>query len=755
MDCRSIFDDNNCGSSRGSSSSLDSIASTVASSSSSHPRDGYSLDDFNATWRSESEGGGHVNPLPVWQIVLFGFLACCTGFATVAGNLIVIIAFGLERSIRQPTNYFIASLAVSDLLIGSVSMPLYTIYLLSGQYWPLGEALCDLWLSIDYTACLCSIYTVFCITADRFCSVKIPAMYRKWRTGKKVTVIVGLTWLIPMTVFFTSIFGWQYFVGKRTVPKGKCYVQYMEDELFNCFLQIGYFWITLIAMIGLYAGIYRVALDLQRRSVAQREKAISCLVSMAGRTVTQIGSVISMARVPPRPSCDLARSAGGQPINVGRQPGQIHLDCVRETAEDGSGVAMEIKNNSCLATDAALPSVIRGNNIESQPEMTSQLRLTSDFGTDANNAKNALKYNNNFHAMNNSETGITHGLNQATDRPKDELSSLVETRRHSLRSTSGLYRRVSSKRDFEHRIDPECRSQLSTTAMAVAADPESLLEIGYVDEETPEMDSGSCDDATIRLGGSDQPELEVLLLRKSGMESTGGGTKKEYKEISSSGMHARSCFHHSFQKKSSTRVAIVSPSSNNIEHMEMKLLTGVVETRRTRSTTEMKSTSIESDRAGCINRDDSRKMLTASRSNGIEPPTSGSQSKFQNPLGMSRYMFRLGQQKESAEDEQEKARIQQQQLQQTKIDNRTKKALKTISIILGAFVVCWIPWHVLSMIIGFCNKHGLTCIAPIFYDISYWLCYLNSPINPFCYAFANQQFKKTFIRILKLDWHRS
>ena len=72
-------------------------------------------------------------------------------------------------------------------LLGTFSMPLYTVYILSVKTWPLGEILCDLWLSLDYTACLCSIYTVFCITVDRFCSIRLPARYRMWRTERKVS----------------------------------------------------------------------------------------------------------------------------------------------------------------------------------------------------------------------------------------------------------------------------------------------------------------------------------------------------------------------------------------------------------------------------------------------------------------------------------------------------------------------------------------------------------------------------------------
>ena len=51
------------------------------------------------------------------------------------GNGLVVIAFAVFQKLRTMTNYFIVSLAVADVLVATVSMPVWFAYLVTGPIW--------------------------------------------------------------------------------------------------------------------------------------------------------------------------------------------------------------------------------------------------------------------------------------------------------------------------------------------------------------------------------------------------------------------------------------------------------------------------------------------------------------------------------------------------------------------------------------------------------------------------------------------
>ncbi|GFS79592.1 muscarinic acetylcholine receptor DM1 [Nephila pilipes] len=80
------------------------------------------------------------------------------------------------------------------------------------------------------------------------------------------------------------------------------------------------------------------------------------------------------------------------------------------------------------------------------------------------------------------------------------------------------------------------------------------------------------------------------------------------------------------------------------------------------------------------------------------------------------------------------------------------KAAKTLSAILFAFTVTWTPYNVL-VLYKTINCEDDYCISPVLWNFAYYLCYINSTVNPFCYALCNANFRRTYTRILSCKWH--
>ncbi|XP_045440991.1 5-hydroxytryptamine receptor 1D [Pipistrellus kuhlii] len=77
---------------------------------------------------------------------------------------------------------------------------------------------------------------------------------------------------------------------------------------------------------------------------------------------------------------------------------------------------------------------------------------------------------------------------------------------------------------------------------------------------------------------------------------------------------------------------------------------------------------------------------------------------------------------------------------------RERKATKTLGVILGAFIVCWLPFFVASLVLPICRD---ACWIPrALFDFFTWLGYLNSLINPIIYTVFNEEFRQAFQKVV-------
>lgn len=82
--------------------------------------------------------------------------------------------------------------------------------------------------------------------------------------------------------------------------------------------------------------------------------------------------------------------------------------------------------------------------------------------------------------------------------------------------------------------------------------------------------------------------------------------------------------------------------------------------------------------------------------------------------------------------------------------SRDKKIAKSLAIIVCVFAICWAPYTLLMIIRAACRGR---CIQHHWYEVTFWLLWLNSAINPFLYPLCHSSFRRAFSKILCPQQH--
>lgn len=129
-------------------------------------------------------------------------------FFAITGNPVVLAVVWGKKTMRKTINFFIANMALSDLIFTLVYIPRIITILSLGYKWLVhglaGLIFCLMVSSLVEIAVIVSVLTIVAISVDRFLAVTFPL--RAFVTTKICAFVISCTWLIAVSVKIPTLF---------------------------------------------------------------------------------------------------------------------------------------------------------------------------------------------------------------------------------------------------------------------------------------------------------------------------------------------------------------------------------------------------------------------------------------------------------------------------------------------------------------------------------------------------------------------
>lgn len=193
--------------------------------------------------------------------------------ATIFGNLLVISAVYLYHRLRRMTNFFIISLAVSDLCVALGHLPLRIDTSVHNNNWCFDKeegdfTTCAYWVVMDTVFSSASMCNLVIISIDRFLAITKPFEYQSRMTKRVGFSLIAFVWVYAMLWGVLSLVNWeggsQSNIEVSTKGGRSCA---KNDKIYYTTAMAVAFFLPLLIVIVTYSCVFRVAFT-QAKAVA-------------------------------------------------------------------------------------------------------------------------------------------------------------------------------------------------------------------------------------------------------------------------------------------------------------------------------------------------------------------------------------------------------------------------------------------------------------------------------------------------------
>ncbi|XP_070765404.1 neuromedin-U receptor 1 [Enoplosus armatus] len=218
--------------------------------------------------------------LPVCLIYLVIFMI------GVVGNVLTCTVIARNKVMWTPTNYYLFSLAVSDLLVLLLGMPLELYELWQNYPFLLGKGGCYFKTFLFETVCLASILNVTALSVERYIAVVHPlrAKYVVTRTHAKRVILTVWGVSVLCALPNTSLHGIDILSSRSFGPSGNISVEIPDSAIctvvkpqwmYNLTIQVTTLLFFFLPMLTISALYMLIGLQLKREKMHQALEAKS------------------------------------------------------------------------------------------------------------------------------------------------------------------------------------------------------------------------------------------------------------------------------------------------------------------------------------------------------------------------------------------------------------------------------------------------------------------------------------------------